>query len=90
MSRGVFGSAVAVAALSGLLLSAGIAGADARPGVVPSCAPAFGARYAAGSRDGLCRPTVRAFQRRPVLGAVRAQLPVPSRYVSLLILGVGY
>lgn len=89
MSRVLVRSAIAAAALSGVLLSAGSVRADARPA---ACASALDAQYAAmAGRDVLCRPAARALHRRPVLGAAPApRLAVPSRYVSLLILGVGY
>ena len=94
MSR-VLGCTVAAAVLSGALLTVGAARADARPASA-SCAPTLEVRSTGmAGREVLCRPAVRGLYRRPAFGAVRApleapRLALPGRYVSLLILGVGY
>ncbi|GJE59478.1 hypothetical protein [Methylobacterium trifolii] len=92
MSRFVQRSAFALG-MAGILMAAGPALADAPLRSLQSCAPSSAAWA---SDRAACRVAARVTHRRVLAGirtpyaASGSALGVPSRYVSLLILGVGY
>ena len=95
MSRSVRRAAVSAACLAGLLMTAGPAGADAA-----TVQRAFSCGQGAGiawSADRGCRSVAHRRTFRPAFARVRAPAYLAdaagayaARYVSLLILGVGY